>query len=280
MAIHFPKNRVLKYIGAHDGITAKLIEKYGFDGVWSSGFEISASYAVPDANILTMSQYLERAEEMRDSINIPILADCDTGYGNAINAVHTVKKFESAGIDAICVEDKLFPKVNSYIAGRQPLARIEEFVGKLEAIIKVRTSISVVARVEALIAKQGMKEAIKRAHAYADVGVDAILIHSKSRSYEEIYEFAELWNKRLPLVIVPTSYPQVSISDVGRLGVSMVVFANVCMRTKVRYISEMLNVLSDSDSLYSVDSYLCTMGEIFELQGMKEFKETEENYLR
>lgn len=280
MAISLENDKVLCVVGAHDGLTAKLVEKHGFDGVWSSGFEISTSYAVPDANILTMSQYLERATEMRNAVNIPIIADCDTGYGNAINAIHTVKSFEYAGIDAICVEDKLFPKVNSYIEGRQPLARIEEFVGKLEAMINARTTLSIIARVEALIAKHGMEEALKRAHAYADAGADAILIHSKSRTYDEIYEFADKWKKRLPLVIVPTSYPEVSVSDVYDLGVRVVIFANVCVRASIRSMNEMLIKLRGSDKLANVMNMLADMGEVFELQGMSNFKKTEEMYLK
>jgi len=267
-------------VGAHDGITAKLVERHGFDGVWASGFEISASYGVPDASIVTMTQLLERTMEMCDAVSLPIIADCDTGFGNVNNAIHMVKKYEQAGVSGICIEDKLFPKVNSYIAGRQPLARIDEFVGKLEAMVKNRNKIKIIARTEALIANMGIEEALKRGEAYIGAGADAILIHSKSRSYDEIYEFAELWNKRAPLVIVPTSYPEISISDIAKLGVVMVIFANVCMRASVKAINDALLELSKSDNLYSIDRNLCAMGEIFELQGMDEFKETEENYLK
>jgi len=115
----FKEDKVIRIAGAHDGLSAKLVESNGLDGIWASGLEISTSYAVPDANILTMSQYLERACEMNDAVDIPIVADCDTGYGNVNNVIHMVKKYEAAGIAAVCIEDKLFPKVNSYIPGRQ-----------------------------------------------------------------------------------------------------------------------------------------------------------------
>jgi 2-methylisocitrate lyase-like PEP mutase family enzyme len=107
---------VIRIVGAHDGLGAKLIEESGFDGVWASGLEISASYGVPDANILTMTQYLERACEMNDACALPVVADCDTGYGNSNNAMHMVRKYEAAGIAAVCIEDKQFPKVISYVA--------------------------------------------------------------------------------------------------------------------------------------------------------------------
>ncbi|MBA7516235.1 Phosphonopyruvate hydrolase [subsurface metagenome] len=114
----FNKDGVIRIAGAHDGITAKLVELNGFDGVWASGFEVSTSYAVPDANILTMTQYFQAASVMNDAVSIPTVADCDTGYGNSNNVMYMVKKYESAGIAAVTIEDKRFPKVNSYIPGR------------------------------------------------------------------------------------------------------------------------------------------------------------------
>lgn len=177
----FKKDGVIQIVGAHDGLSAKLVERNGFDGVWASGFEISTSYGVPDANILTMSQFLERACEMNDAVAIPVIADCDTGFGNSNNVIYLVKKYESAGIAAITIEDKKFPKVNSYIPGRQELAPVAEFVGKILAAKNAQRTkdFMVIARVEALIAGVGEKEALKRASAYANAGADAIFIHSK-----------------------------------------------------------------------------------------------------
>ena len=94
--------------------------------MWASGLEISASYGIPDANILTMSEYLERAIEMNEATSLPVIADCDTGYGNVNNVIHLVEKYEKAGIAAVCIEDKIFPKVNSFVEGRQELADIDE----------------------------------------------------------------------------------------------------------------------------------------------------------
>src|SRR4030042_5189163 len=97
----FKKAGVIRIVGAHDGITAKLVELNGFDGVWAGGFEVSTSYAVPDANILTMKQYLESASVMNDAVSLPVIADCDTGYGNSNNVMHMVRKYEAAGIAAV-----------------------------------------------------------------------------------------------------------------------------------------------------------------------------------
>ena len=192
----FIKEGVIRIVGAHDGLTAKLAELAGFDGVWASGFEISASHAVPDANILTMTQYLEAASTMNDAVSVPVVADCDTGYGNSSNVVHMVRKYEPAGIAAVTIEDKRFPKVNSYIPGRQELAPIAEFVGKILAAKNAQQTkeFMVIARVEALIAGWGQEEALRRAHAYVEAGADAILIHSKSSVPDEIVSFAKAWD--------------------------------------------------------------------------------------
>tara|TARA_Y100000741_G_C18169879_1_gene524825 strand:- start:72 stop:533 length:462 start_codon:yes stop_codon:yes gene_type:complete len=127
-------NKLVRLMGAHDGLSAKLIGEAGFEGVWASGLEISASYGVPDANILTMTQYLAKATEMTDATSIPVVADCDTGYGNVNNVIYMLEQYEKNGIQGICIEDKLFPKVNSFVPGRQDLAGIDEFCGKIRAI--------------------------------------------------------------------------------------------------------------------------------------------------
>jgi phosphoenolpyruvate phosphomutase len=147
----FAAEDVIRIVGAHDGLSAKLVELNGFEGVWASGFEISASHAVPDADILTMTQYLEAASIMNDAVSIPVVADCDTGYGNSNNVIHMVRKYEAAGIAAVTIEDKKFPKVNSYIPGRQELAPIAEFVGKILAAKNAQQTkdFMVIARVEA-----------------------------------------------------------------------------------------------------------------------------------
>ncbi|MFC1975003.1 isocitrate lyase/phosphoenolpyruvate mutase family protein [Chloroflexota bacterium] len=224
----FHRPGIIRLAGAHNALGAKLAERAGFDGIWSSGLEISTSYAVPDANILTMSEYLAAAQSMADAVEIPVVADCDTGYGNSNNVIHMVRKFEAASVAAVCIEDKLFPKVNSFIPGRQELASIAEFTGKLMAAKNTQNNpaFMVVARVEALIAGQGQEEALKRAHAYAEAGADAVLIHSKSKSPQPIVDFIYAWDFSVPLVVVPTIYYTITAQELEELGVKMVIYAN------------------------------------------------------
>ena len=277
----FKEDKVIRIAGAHDGLSAKLVESNGLDGIWASGLEISTSYAVPDANILTMSQYLERACEMNDAVDIPIVADCDTGYGNVNNVIHMVKKYEAAGIAAVCIEDKLFPKVNSYIPGRQELSSIGEFVGKIMAAKSAQSdeSFMVIARVEALIAGWGMDEALKRAMNYADAGADAILMHSKAQTPEEIVEFCKRWNKRAPLAVVPTTYPMFGIKEMEKLDIKMVIYANLGIRASIKAMNKVFSEIAKSDSLMTISDSVASMDEVFTLQGMRQLQEIEKSFL-
>ncbi|MBM4287411.1 MAG: phosphoenolpyruvate mutase [Deltaproteobacteria bacterium] len=273
---------ILQVAGAHNGLSARLVEQAGFDAIWASGLEISAAYAVPDANILTMKDYLEAASTINEAVSIPVIADCDTGYGNSSNVIRLVHKYEAAGIAAICIEDKCFPKVNSYIPGRQELAPLAEFVGKIMAAKDAQRSpeFMVIARVEALIAGWGLEEAWRRAEAYAEAGADAILIHSKAKTPDEIKSFIQGWSLPLPLVVVPTSYPQVTIEQLSAWGVKMVIYANAGLRAAVKAMAKVLGRLRQTGTLSAIEAEIAPLQTIFELQEMSRFQAAEKKYLR
>ena len=184
---------------AHNGLSAKIVEEAGFKGIWASGLSISASMGVRDNNEASWTQVLDILEFMSDATTIPILVDGDTGYGNFNNARRLVKKLEQLDIAGVCIEDKLFPKTNSFINGEaQPLASIEEFCGKIKAMkdSQMDDDFMVVARVEAFIAGWGLEEALTRAEAYRQAGADAVLIHSKKSDFKEIEAFMKEWNEQ------------------------------------------------------------------------------------
>jgi len=278
----FIESGVIRIVGAHNGLSSKLVELNGFDGVWASGFEVSASHAVPDANILTMSQYLEAASIMNDAVSIPVVADCDTGFGNSNNVIHMVKKYEAAGIAAVTIEDKRFPKVNSYIPGRQELAPIAEFVGKILAAKNAQQTedFMVIARIEALIAGWGQEEALRRAHDYTEAGADAILIHSKSSAPDEIVSFAKAWDFSVPLIIIPTTYPMITLKEIEELGIKMVIYANQGLRAAIKATNEVLAEINKAGRIDTVNDKLAPMSEVFELQGITQMKDSEKIYLR
>ena len=271
-------------VGARDALEARLIQEAGFDFVWSSGFAISAAYAVPDASLVSMTQLLEAARAMNAAIDIPIIADCDTGFGNANNVIYAVKRFEEAGVAGISIEDKKFPKDTSLLpGGRQELLPIAEFTGKIKAAVDTRQSADwvVIARVEALIAGLGQGVALERAHRYVEAGADAILIHSKATTPDEIVAFVEAWDGNAPLVLVPTTYPSLTEQAIKSLGkVRLVIYANHPLRAAVKAQRLLLKEIKAAGGIHTVDRMMVPVSHIFEIQGVPQMKENESRYLR
>ena len=270
---------ILKVGGAFDAMSAKLVEKSGFDAIWAGSFGISATHALPDASILTMTEFLNVASNMEDACDIPIIADCDTGFGGPSNVTHMVKKYEKTGVAAVCIEDKTFPKQNSFLENsKQELLPEKEFVAKIIAAkeAKENSNFMIIGRTEALISGLGMKEAIKRANAYEKAGADAILIHSKQDTPEEIFEFSESWGGTLPLVVVPTSFPTVKLDELVSHKIKMVIYANQTLRATHAIISKVLEQLKNSASISDLSIDMTSMQEIFQLQETYNIKKQEE----
>ena len=271
---------ILKIGGAFDAMSAKLIEINDFDAVWAGSFAISATHAVPDASIMTMTEFLQVAKNMVDSCNIPIIADCDTGFGGPSNVSHLVKQYEQAGVAGISIEDKIFPKQNSLLEnGKHKLLNEKDFVAKIIAAKESKSNqdFMIIARTEALIAGLGVQEAIKRANAYEIAGADAILIHSKNNTNHEIFEFCDNWKGSIPLVVVPTSYGGVKINELVSHKIKMVIYANQSLRIAHKSMSRLLKKLKDAESLDEVDEELSSMEEIFDLQKMFEIHSQEKD---
>ncbi|HEY6608113.1 MAG TPA: phosphoenolpyruvate mutase [Candidatus Limnocylindria bacterium] len=266
---------------AHNGLSAKVAEEAGFAGIWGSGLSISASMGVRDNNEMSWTQVLDLLEFMSDAVKIPMLLDGDTGYGNFNNMRRLVQKLETREVAGVCIEDKLFPKTNSFIGESQPLADMDEFCGKIKAGKDAQhdDDFCIVARVEALIAGWGLDEALKRAEAYRRAGADAILIHSKLSRPDEILGFMKEWGGRGPVVIVPTTYYDTP-SDVFRAaGVSVVIWANHLMRSALTAMQQTAQQLHEEESLLNVEDRLVTVKEVFRIQGASELEEAEKRYL-
>tara|TARA_Y100001936_G_C16071049_1_gene670605 strand:- start:1212 stop:2114 length:903 start_codon:yes stop_codon:yes gene_type:complete len=269
---------LLQIGGGFDALSAKLIELNGFDAVWASSFAISASYAVPDASIMTMTEFLNVTTSMVETCSLPIIADCDTGFGGPSNVSHLVKKYESAGVAAICIEDKIFPKKNSLLEEtEQELLPEKDFVAKIIAgkEAKMNNDFMVIARTEALIANQGIDEAIKRANAYEKAGADAILIHSKKDTPSEIFGFTEKWKGNIPLVVVPTSYTNVTKKELIEHQIKMVIFANQSLRASYVAMSKVLKEIINCERLSEVTTEQISMKEIFNIQKMYKIESQE-----
>ena len=273
-----------RIMAAHNPLSAMLVEEAGFDGIWASGFELSAAAGLPDVSLVSMTEHLANLRAMAQRTTLPIVADVDTGYGNAINILHTIEQYEDAGAAAVVIEDKTFPKVTSLIAGgRQELLPVAEFQGKLEAAVHARKDpqFMIIARDEALIAGLGEKIALQRAASYAEAGADMILIHSKQKTADEIESFIKAWSGPVPIVIVPTSYPQMTEQRAIALKkIKMLIYGNHAIRASVTAMQKVFAQIIADGGIQRVDSDIVPVSEIFRLQKMDEVKENEKRFLR
>jgi phosphoenolpyruvate phosphomutase len=261
------EDRVHLVAGAHDALGARLAERHGFDAVWAGGLGISAAHGVPDDSILTMTEFLEAAIVMSEACGLPVVADCDTGFGGLDQVRRMAQKYEAGGIAGVCIEDKVFPKHNSLGDGQQELEPIESFCEKVAAA-KAETSAEfvVIARTEALIASLGQDEALRRGEAYREAGADVLLIHSRAPKPTELLEFGRRWGRRLPLAAVPTTYPAVTREELHSVGVSLCIYANQALRAAARAMDDVLETLIHTDSAEVVEERIWPLSHIFELQ--------------
>ncbi|MGQ0555942.1 MAG: phosphoenolpyruvate mutase [Nitrospiraceae bacterium] len=267
---------------AHNGLSAKIVQEAGFRGIWASGLSISAQFGVRDNNEASWTQVLDNLEFMSDAVTIPILLDGDTGYGNFNNMQRLVRKLEQRHIAAVCIEDKLFPKTNSFIKGdAQPMADMHEFCGKIKAGKDAQTDpdFCLIARVEAFICGWGLAEALRRAEAYRQAGADGILIHSALSVPDEILSFKQEWGNRCPVVIVPTKYYATPTDVFRQHGFSMVIWANHMLRTAVAAMQKTARTLKEQQHLLSIEDKVAPVSEIFRLQNAAELQDAEDRYL-
>ena len=266
---------------AHNGISAKIVEEAGFKGIWGSGLALSAQYGVRDNNEASWTQIVEMIEFMSDATTIPILLDGDTGYGNFNNLRRLVQKLEQRGVAGVCIEDKVFPKTNSFIKGeKQQLADISEFAGKIAAgkDSQLDDDFTIVARVEAFIAGFDLKEAIKRAEAYRIAGADGILIHSALSNPSQILAFAKEWNKRCPLIIVPTKYYSTPTEVFKKSNIDLIIWANHLIRGSVDYMKRIASNIQKKEAVTEIEDDIASVNELFRLQGSDELIDAEKKY--
>lgn len=267
---------------AHNGLSAKIVEEAGFKGIWASGLCMSAALGVRDSNEASWTQVLEVLEFMSDATTIPILVDADTGYGNFNNVRRLVKKLEQRSIAAMCIEDKLFPKTNSFIGGEtQPIADMNEFCGKIKAAkdTQMDDDFCVIARTESFIVGHGLTETLKRAEAYHQAGADAILVHSKNNTADQVLSFMGEWQVDCPIVVVPTTYSSTPTVDLVNAGISMVIWANHVLRSSIVAMQETAENIFKAQALSSIEPEIASLKEVFRLQDIKELSEAENRYL-
>lgn len=277
------KSKEIEFImEAHNGISAKIVEETGFKALWASGLSMSSSHGVRDNNELSHTQVAEEIKYMSNACNLPILVDADTGYGDFNSARISINNFEHCGASGIVIEDKIFPKVNSFLRGeKQPLEDPNIFAKKLEAIRSVVSDdFVIIARLESFITGYDLNHALERAKKYASTGViDGVLVHSKKSTSADIDAFMEEWNKsefsHIPIIIVPTKYYSIPVSHFKEIGISTIIWANHNVRASIKAIQETSKEIFETQSISSIEDKVVSVNEIFRLQNDDELKEAE-----
>lgn len=270
-------------IGIHDALSALLAEKAGFKMLWASGFGFSTTHGVPDVNLLTLSENIDVLRKILNITSLPIIADCDSGYGDIVIVQRLVKEYEKIGVKGICIEDNIFPKRCSFYEGvKRELVEIDEHVAKIKVAIDERKDkkFLIFARTEALIAGLGQKEALKRSESYAKAGADIIVIHSKKSDTSEVLEFAQNWKLNVPLAIIPTTYFDTPFQTFINAGFSYIIYANQLIRSVIGTMEKTLVALRKEKSRRAIDQSIPTLSHVFDLVGVDKIKMLEKKYIR
>lgn len=277
--LHSPRTEYI--LEAHSPLAAVIAEESGISGLWGSSLTFSASWGMRDANELSMTQVFEVLEAMTDRVTIPILFDGDTGYGSFNHFRRLVRGLCTRSVAGVCIEDKIFPKTNSFIASEsQRLAPVEQFCGKLAAGCDARTDehFVIVARTEAFITGLGLEVALERAYKYAEAGADAILVHSKAATFADVSSFMERWDGRVPIVCVPTTYDSTRPEAFEAAGVSLVIWANHMLRASIKAMQATAAEVKRTSSVRGIVEDVVPVKRIFRLQDTAELAEAEQRY--
>ena len=230
--------------GAWDGLSALLIEQAGFQGVYVTGGGVARSSGVPDIGLITMHEQVARVRMITEAVSVPVLADADTGYGNALNLMRTVREMEAAGAAGIHIEDQVTPKRCGHYEGKEVVAR-HEFIKKIEAACAARRDddFVIIARTDAR-AVLGLEEAIARGQASRRAGADVVFIEAP-QSREEIQRIAEAVEPPLLLNMVTKGgkTPYMPTAELERLGYGVMLFASDLQRAAIFAIQHLLQEL-------------------------------------
>jgi phosphoenolpyruvate phosphomutase len=269
-------------MGVHDGLSARIAVAEGFEALWASGLCMSTALGVRDSDEASWTDLLNVVATMVDATDTPVLVDGDTGHGNFNTARRFSARAERLGAAGVCLEDKVFPKMNSFFGDDHALAPSSEFCGKIKACKDAQRDAGfvVVGRTEALIAGRSLDEAMDRAAAYADAGADALFVHSRRSTPAEIAAFMEKWDDRVPVMIAPTTYHTTSLAEFKRLGIKGVIWANHSMRAAFSAMREVCQQVYADSGISGVECQVATLKEVFELLGYHELRQDETLYTR
>lgn len=266
--------------GAHDVLTAKIIEKAGFQAVYMTGYGQAASHlGTADVGLMTMTEMLARANNFASAVDVPVIADGDTGFGNAINVMRTVRQYEMAGVAAIQLEDQVAPKKCGHMTGRQVIP-MEEMVGKIRAAVEARQNpdFVIIARTDARTI-HGIDEAIRRAKAYEEAGADIIFVESPE-SVEEMKRITSGFNVPvLANMVEGGRTPLLSARELEMLGYDMVIFPTASTYMVAQAMKNLMEELMRTGTTENLIPEMIPFPEFNKLIGLTEIRELEAKFV-
>ncbi len=275
-------NGILIMPGGYDAMSARLIEETGFQAMLATGAGISNSQlGIADVGLTTMTEVVQQVTKMADVTKIPILADMDTGYGNALNVIRTVREFERSGAAGIQIEDQVAPKKCGHFSGKGVISK-QEMVHKIKAIVDTRQDpdLVIVARTDAR-AIHGLDDALDRAHAYAEAGADVIFVEAP-QSAEELERIPKELKgiPQMANMVEGGLTPLFSAHELEQMGYKIMICANTALRAAVKGIQSVLEILYKEGSQANLQHLICTWEVRQQLFKLHEIKQLEDKYLQ
>jgi 2-methylisocitrate lyase-like PEP mutase family enzyme len=274
------RNKLLVAPGCFDGLSARLVQEAGFEAAYLSGGAVARSMGIPDIGLVTMSESIERAVQVVSAINIPIIADADTGYGNAVNLVRSVREFERAGVSAIHIEDQITPKRCGHLDGKEVIS-LEEMELKLKAALAARSDpdFAIIARTDAR-GVNGFDDAVRRANAFAKLGVDAIFLEAP-QSEEELAEIP----RRVPdmpllvNVFKGGKTPMLPMERLEKMGYRIAIYPSETQRAAIHAMRTALGTLKREGTTESIDASLTTFKDRDKVVGLDDWNKLEREFM-
>jgi 2-methylisocitrate lyase-like PEP mutase family enzyme len=274
------RNQLLVAPGCFDGLSARLVQEAGFETAYLSGGAVARSMGIPDIGLVTMSESIERAVQVVSAINIPIIADADTGYGNAVNLVRSVREFERAGVAAIHIEDQITPKRCGHLDGKEVISQAEMEL-KLKAALAARTDpdFCIIARTDAR-GVNGFDDAVKRANAFAKLGVDAIFLEAP-QSEEELAEIP----RRVPNIPLLVNVfkggktPMLPKDRLEKMGYRIAIYPSETQRAAIHAMRTALSTLKREGTTESIDASLTTFKDRDKVVGLDDWNKIEREFM-
>lgn len=268
----FKSNKMLVAPGAHDVLTARVIEKCGFEAVYMTGYGQAASHlGRPDVGLICFSEMLARAANMVDAVSVPVIADADTGFGSAVNVIRTVRSYQRAGVAAIQLEDQVSPKRCGHMVGREVVSKAE-MLGKIKAAVDARfdPDFMIIARTDARTVL-GLDEALERALAYEEAGADIIFVESPE-SAEEMLAINKTIKKSYTLanMVEGGRTPLLPNSELAEMGYNLVIYPTASTYLTAKAMFDLMNGLKKDGTTAGLMDQMLTFSEFNELIGLGE----------